>query len=317
MKCWIPANEFCRMSYLEQERALFDLLFDSTLRENFCKESTAALHQYELSDDELKDFTGIRPDALELDAKIRTDLLLSHFCRAFPVSFSLVSSLEGGLDVLKGLVDVLTMRTATVERATLFGRRIGESLNLFSYTSPEEQAKVSSILEAELGMAWTSASLKREVLENGQPHIKLPESNQNWSTKNIKLAPYVCAAMIPESYEKLKDMLRPEADCDLWRSLNKKPLVASRRKKILENDEPRLFVARAHVSHMSRCEPTIDQKTVELSEGFAPLFQHVNGTASVDFILQQLKQIGAQDGMLQSIKATFKQLLENEMLEFS
>lgn len=305
------------MSYQEQERALFDLLFDSTVRENFCKESTAALYQYDLSEEEQNDFTVIRPDALELDAKIRADLLLSHFCRAFPVSFSIISSFDIGLDVLKGLIDVETMRATTAERATFFGRRIGESLTLFSFSSPEEQAKVSAILEAELGMAWTSASLKQEVLENGQLHIKSSRIEPDWSSKNIKLAPYVCAALIPESYEKLKNLFCPESDCDLWRSLSKKPLAASRRKKILEKDEPRLFVARAHVSHMSRCEPTIDQKTAELSEGFAPLFQHVNGTVSVDHILQQLKQIGAQDGMLQSIKATFKQLLENEMLEFS
>lgn len=305
------------MSYLEQERALFDLLFDSTVRENFCNKSTAALHQYELNEDELNDFKEIRPEGLELDAKIRTDLLLSHFCRAFPVSFSLVSSLEGGLEVLKGLVDVLTMRTATIERATLFGRRIGESLNTFSFNSQDEQTKVSAILEAELGMAWTCASLKREILDNGQLHIKSSRLSQDWSTKNIKLAPYVCAAMIPESYEKLKGLLCSESDCDLWRSLNKKPLAASKRKKLLENDDPRLFIARAHVSHMSRCEPTIDQKTAELSEGFAPLFQHVNGTVSVDYILQQLKQIGAQEEMLQSIKSTFKQLLESEMIEFS
>ncbi len=311
------ANEFWLMSFQEQERALFDLLFDSAVRENFCKDSTAALYQYELSEDELNDFTEIRPDALELDAKIRADLLLSHFCRAFPVSFSIVSSLEGGLDVLKSLIDVETMRTATVDRATFFGRRIGESLQRFSFHSSDEQAKVSAVLEAELGMAWTSASLKREVLENGQLHIKSSQLDQNWPTKNIKLAPYVCAAIIPESYEKLKASFCSESDCDLWRSLNKKPVPAARRRKILEKDDPRLFVARAHVSHMSRCEPTIDQKTAELSEGFASLFQHVNGTVSVDYILQQLKQIGAQEEMLQSIKATFKQLLESEMLEFS
>ncbi|NOG61405.1 MAG: hypothetical protein HND53_12950 [Proteobacteria bacterium] len=305
------------MSYQEQERALFDLLFDNTVRENFCKDSIAALYQYELSEDELNDFNEIRPDALELDAKIRADLLLSHLCRAFPVSFSIVSSLDNGFDVLKELIDVETMRTATIDRATYFGRRLGESLQRFSFSSTNEQAKVSAVLEAELGMAWTSASLKREVLENGQLHIKSPQIAGDWSNKNIKLAPYVCAAMIPESYEKLKNLFYSESECDLWRSLCKKPFAASKRKKILEKDEPRLFVARAHVSHMSQCEPTIDQKTAELSEGFAPLFQHVNGTVSVDYISEQLKQIGAQEQMLQSIKATFKQLLESEMLEFS
>ena len=305
------------MSFIEQERALFDLLFDSTVRERFCNESIAALKQYELSDEELNDFSVIRAEGLQLDAKIRADLLLSHFCRAFPVSFSIISSLDGGLDFLKSLIDVETMRTEIQERTTSLGRRIGQGLNAFSFHSEHEQAKVSSILEAELGMAWTTASLKKEVLENGQLHLDTMNIDESWSSKNIKLAPYVCAAMIPDSYEELKSELVSETECDLWRNLNKKPLAAARRRKLLEKDDPRLFIARAHISHMSQCDPTVEQKTAELSEGFAPLFQHVNGTVSVDYILQQLKQIGAQEKMLQSIKSTFKHLLENEMLEFS
>ncbi|MGB1800297.1 MAG: hypothetical protein ACPHLK_05650 [Gammaproteobacteria bacterium] len=303
------------MSFLEQERALFDLLFDSDVRENFCNESIAALKQYDLSDEELNDFSVIRTDALQLDAKIRADLLLSHFCRAFPVSFSLIASLDGGLNFLKSLIDIETMRTEVLDRTTTFGKRIGQGLTSFKFNSNEEQTKVSAILEAELGMAWTAASLKREVLENGQLHLEAMNIDENWSSQNIKLAPYVCAAMIPDSYETLKGKLCSADECDLWRNINKKPLAAARRQKLLGKDDPRLFIARAHVSHMSRCEPTVEQKTAELSEGFAPLFQHVNGSLSVDYILQQLKQIGAQPQMLQSIKATFKQLLENEMLE--
>ena len=303
------------MSFQEQERALFDLIFDSNVRKDFSENSTAALHQYELNEEERNDFNTIRSDALDLDAKIRIDLLLSHFCCFFPVSFSILSSISGGIETLKSLVDVLTMRTATIERMTYFGRRIGECLNELPFSTVHEQKKVSMILEAELGMAWISEALKREVLENGQLHIKSSQVDQCWSTKKIKLAPYVCVAMIPQSYEKLKQSFCPDIGCDLWRTLNKKPLAEVTRKKVLEKDDPRLFIARVHVSHMSQCEPTIDQKKVELSEGFASLFQHVNGTVSVDYILENLRRIGAQDEMLQTIKATFQQLLESEMLE--
>ncbi len=303
------------MSFLEQERALFDLLYDNDVRESFCKGSIAALKQYDLSDEELKDFSVIRTDALQLDARIRADLLLSHFCRAFPVSFSLIASLDDGLGFLKSLIDIETMRTEVLDRTTTLGKRIGQSLTSFKFHSTDEQAKVSAILEAELGMAWTAASLKREVLENGQLHIDAMNIDENWSSQNIKLAPYVCAAMVPDSYEALKNSLCSTDECDLWRNINKKPLPAAQRQKLLGKDDPRLFIARARVNHVSRCEPAVEQKTAELSEGFAPLFQHVNGSLSVDYILQQLEQIGAQQPMLQSIKATFKQLLENEMLE--
>jgi len=305
------------MSFEEQERALFDLLFDRTLRENFCKDSIAALSQYMLNEDERNDFVEIRPDALELDASIRTDLLLSHFCRVFPISFSIVSSFNGGLNVLRGLVDTQTMRTSPVERSTIFGGRLREYLSTFSYDASDEQVKVSAILEAELGMAWTSATLKREVLDNGMPSIKLSQLDQDWSSNTIKLAPYVCAAIIPGPYRELKNSFCSSSDCDLWRSLSKRPLSASRRRKILENNDPRLLVARAHVSHVSRCEPAVEQKTVEISEGFASLFQHVNGTSSVKQILAQLKQIGAHEQMLQGVKSAFQQLLESGMLEFA
>lgn len=308
------------MSFMEQERALFDLLFDSDVRDSFCDDSIAALKQYDLTDEELNDFSVIRTDALQLDSRIRADLLLSHFCRAFPVSFSLIASLDGGLGFLKSLIDIETMRTEVLDRTTTLGKRIGQGLTSFKFDSiqeqaNEQQAKVSAILEAELGMAWTAASLKREMIENGQLHIGAMNFDESWSSKHIKLAPYVCAAMIPDSYEVLKYSLCSTDGGDLWRNINKKQLTAAQRQTLLGKDDPRLFIARAHVSHMSRCEPTVEQKTAELSEGFAPLFQHVNGSVSVDYILQQLQQIGAQQQMLQSIKATFKQLLENEMLE--
>lgn len=303
------------MSFAEQERALFDLLFDSDVRDSFCNDSIAALKQYDLTDEELNDFSVIRIDALQLDARIRADLLLSHFCRAFPVSFSLIASFDGGLEFLKSLIDIETMRTEVLDRTTTLGKRLGQGLTSFKFHSKEEQTKVSAILEAELGMAWTAASLKREMLENGQLHIGAMNLDENWSSKHIKLAPYVCAAMIPDSYEAVKNSLCSTDGGDLWRNINKKQLTAAQRQTLLGKDDPRLFIARAHISHMSRCEPTVEQKTAELSEGFAPLFQHVNGSVSVDYILQQLQQIGAQQQMLQSIKATFKQLLENEMLE--
>lgn len=303
------------MSFIEQERALFDLLFNSNVRDNFCKNSIAALSQYELNEDELNDFAIIRSDALQLDARIRADLLLSHFCRVFPVSFSLLSSLDGGLKFLTSLIDIKTMRTDILDRATLMGKRIGQGLTSLNFHSTEEQAKVSSLLEAELGMAWTAASLKREILENGELYFDAVDMDDSWSSQNVKLAPYVCAAMISCSYEDIKSHLISESECDLWRNLNKKPITAARRRQLLEKDHPRLFIARAYVRHMSRCEPTVEQKTAELSEGFAPLFQHINGSVSVDYILQQLQQIGAQPQMLASIKTTFKQLFENEMLE--
>ena len=49
------------MSFAEQERALFDLLFDTALRERFIKNDSIALTEYQLTTEELADFAVIKP----------------------------------------------------------------------------------------------------------------------------------------------------------------------------------------------------------------------------------------------------------------
>lgn len=310
-------HEFKTMSFLEQERALFDLLFDRSLRENFCKDSTTAFAGYELDGHELNDFKENRPDAIELDASMRTYLILTQICRQFPITFSLVSSLQNGINLLEDLVNLQTMRCHPAERATVFGSQLLEQLSSCKFDSEKEQSIITAILEAELGMAWTSATLKRQVLAGETPSECVSQTCTDWLDKPVKLAAYVSAAIIPQSYVKLKGTLCPCEDTVLWAHLGKTPLSASRRKKILANEEPKLFITRAHVSKLSRCEPTVDHQTAELTEGFAPLFQHVNGSMSIAQILEHLRHAGATEEIRQGVEAGFHQLLTNGMLELA
>ena len=303
------------MSFAEQERVLFDLLFDSDLRENFCKNATQALAAYDLTEAERMDFAVIRPDALVLDALMRRNILLGHICRAYPISFAIVSSLANGKTLLKKLIDTITMRTPSLERPTVFGTRLREELTAYTFDTPAEQPLIIAILEAELAMAWTSDALKREVLDNGKVPDESTPLADNWSHKAIKLAAYVGAAIVPRSYTELKRSFCVVADTELWTHLGHSPVSKALRKKALAKEDPRLLVMRARVIHMSHCEPTVDHQTIELSEGFAPLFQHVNGTASVDQILAQLKHAGAPEQIVNGVRSGFKQLLENGMLE--
>ncbi len=305
------------MSFQEQERALFDLLFDQSLREEFCKDSTTAFSEYELDDDELNDFKEIRPDAIELDASMRSYLILTHICRQFPVTFSLVSSLQNGIDLLQGLINLQTMRCHPTERASVFASQLREQLPACKVNSDKELTMITAILEAELGMAWTSATLKQKVLEGESPPENISQIDEDWLDKPIKLAAYVSAAIIPQSYVKLKKILCPCEDTDLWAHLSQTQLSASLRKKTLANEAPTLFITRAHVSTLSRCEPTVDHQTAELTEGFAPLLQQINGTNTISQILAQLKQAGAADEILQGVEAGFYQLLTSGMLELT
>jgi hypothetical protein len=303
------------MSFQEQERALFDLLFDQSLRENFCKDPATAFSEYELDDHELNDFKEIRPDAIKLDASMRTYLILTQICRQFPVTFSLVSSLQNGINLLKGLINLQTMRCHPTERATVFISQLREQLPDCKFDSSKEATMITAILEAELGMAWTSATLKQKVLEDESPPEKLSQENENYLNRPIKLANYVSAAIIPQSYVKLKVRLCPCEDTELWAHLSNTPLSVSLRNKILAIEEPKLFITRAYVSTFSRCELTVDHQTVELVEGFSSLFQHVNGSMSITQILDQLRQAGAPEEILQGVQTGFEQLLTNRMLE--
>ncbi|MDO8417168.1 MAG: hypothetical protein Q7S87_13265 [Agitococcus sp.] len=303
------------MSFIEQERALFDLLFDVPLREKFIKNPKNALTDYRLSKEELADFLVINPHALVLDAKVRVDLILGQWCRNFPLTFSILSSLSDGLLLLRRLVDSHTMRHAPIERVVVFATRLRQALIANKPTVPlDELSLIVAILDAELGMATTSESLKKTILRGQYIQPKAISSRDVWLTQPVSIAPYVSAAIIPLSYGLLKKSLCPSLGAELWRYLNKTPLLAADRQQLWQQADTRLLVVKAKVSTLSDSDPTIDHVSLELAEGFASLFEYVNGTMSVQQILQQLQQIGAPASLVQSIKQGFQQLYAAEMI---
>ncbi|HEX4938118.1 MAG TPA: hypothetical protein VFX11_05555 [Candidatus Kapabacteria bacterium] len=304
------------MSLVAQEQVLFELLFDRTLRERFVQDGIAALSGRGLSDDERRDFAAVRPEALTLDATMRAGFILSQFCRSYPLSFSLVSSLPQGIELLRQLVDVETMRATPLQRLVTFGSRLKEQVQQQSFASAREQALVISILDAEIGMAWTSAALKQEML-SGNPVPDEVDVPADWLRRSVTIAPFVSAAVIPSSHAGLKTALCAVTGASLWRQLSRQPLSAAERQHVLQKHDPRILVARAVVAQPSRCEPVTEHRTVELSEGFASLLGHVNGSVSIADILQQLGQAGAGEALLGSVQQGFWQLAQQGMLTFS
>ena len=302
------------MSFAEQERALFDLLFDHGLRERFQKSSSAALRDYGLSDEERADFSGIRADALAMDAWMRADFLLSHLCRAFPLSFSLVSSLPEGLDLLRRLIDTRTMRTPPDERAPAFGARLRELLAANPFNSTPEQSAVIAIVETELGMAMTASTLRKTLAAGGTAPPGPPTLDARWRDRPVHMAAYVSATVIPRSHAELKNALCPCPDTDLWSHLSGTQLPAPVRTASLAQEMPRLLLAQARVTHLSACDVSIEHTTLELSDGFAPLFAHVDGSTSVAGILEQMRRVGTPGPLLNGIENAFKQLLEKGMV---
>lgn len=305
------------MSFEQQEAALFDLLFDQTLRDQFCIAQTTALQTYDLTPAELEDFKHIRPVALELDAKIRADLILSHLCTSFPVSFSIIALVAQGFAPLKQLIDTTTMHSPSTERAQLFGDRLHQYYPNLLFASEQEKTIATTILEVELGMVMTGTELKKQIINHPLEPIQELTLPQNWLAKPIQLGAHVSATIMPKSYQQLKNMLCVVADNCLWRQLNQTPFPASMRQQLSQYGEARLFVARADVDRYSNCEPVICHKTIELNEGFATLFEYIDGSITINQILTQLRNTGAQTSLLQQIQSVFQQLLALGILTFA
>jgi hypothetical protein len=302
------------MSFVEQERALFDLLFDRELRELFMRDRQAALGRYELSESECGDFAAIRPAALALDAQLRADMLLQYLCRALPLTFSITSALPTGLELARNLIDAALMRSAASERVTLFARRLRSSLLDDAEELGPLHGALLAVSDAELAMTTTSEALKQAALR-GEIHKPRPPDPETWLAQPVQLAPYVCAVLLPLPYAALKRALCPVPPAELWKRLSHAALPFSRLSETLARDDPRLLVARAEATLVSRCEATVDQRIAELSAGFVPLFAHVNGTLSVRELLSQLKHQGAPDRLLHGVHGAFKQLLDAKMIE--
>lgn len=302
------------MSLLAQERALFDLLFDAEQRARFAQDKSATLSRYELSDAERADFESVRLDALELDAQMRIDLILQRMCRAMPVSFSLMSSLPKGLDALRASIDVAYISAAPSERASLLGRRVRELMMQATFARELEQSAAVALCDAERSMTVTAMGLRDALLASDAPEAP-PPSRPDLLNDPLVLAPHVSVALLSQSYASLKRALCPAEDAALWPRLCKAPLPAARRSETLAHESPRLLVARAHCSHRSACEVTIDHRMLELSAGFAALVQHLDGKMRVSTLLDELRRAGANDKVCDGVRAGFAQLVDQGMLQ--
>lgn len=295
------------MSFIEQERAMFDLLFDAELRAEFIQHSTAALSHYKLSPSELEDFLAIRPDALAIDAQMRRSMVLAQLTRSYPISISLLSSIETGLSSAEAWIAPALMRAPPKQRPLLFGQAMAAWLKQYSFNNSKKEKLILSIQEAELSMAWTAANVGTTAVIQVLP--------EDWPQKPIRMAKYISAALLPLPYHELKQQLCPVSDALLWRQLNRQAIDPSLIEELLNSTEQHLLVALACIESGSVCDPQTHHRSVVLNEGFAALFQHVNGHNSVVEILMQLSQAGASNKIVHSVKAGFQQLLEQGMLK--
>lgn len=302
------------MSHAAQEQALLDLLFDRDFRAAFRADRERALAAYDMSAAERADFATVRLEALEMDAAARVNFILAQYCRSFPLSFALVSSLPEGLARLRALVDAALLRTSPGERVAGFGLRLRDGLRADGGgESGRAQALLLAVVEAELGMAVT-AQLRRAAALRGEPEppAALPS---DWLRRPLRLAPFTSAAVLPRPYAALKAALCPCTGSELWRRLGREPLAAAERAALLATPDLRLLVARATLARPSPCEPVVEHVTVELGEGFARLLPHLDGRQSVSGLLEALRGAGADETLLAGVLGGFRELARQGMLQ--
>lgn len=298
------------MSFIEQENALFDLLFNAQLRAEFIQHSTAALSAYELSREEREDFLSIRPDALAIDAKMRRGMVLAQLTRSYPMSTALLSTLVKGLRSAEDWIDPTLMRAPPRQRPLLFGQAMEIWLKQYRFQSSVEKKLILSIQEAELSMVWTAANI------DTAPPATINHLPPNWQQQPICMAEHLSAALLPLPYHQLKQQLCAAPDSQLWRHLNKHPLTPALIAPLLAQESQHLLVALACIE-TDVCDPITHHRSLVLNEGFAPLFQHIDGHNSVVDILMQLTQAGANNTIIHSVKAGFQQLLKQGMLKLN
>lgn len=302
------------MSFAAQEQALLDLLFDRERRAAFRADRQRALSDYDMSAGERADFATVRLEALEMDAAARVNFILAQYCRSYPLSFSLVSSLPPGLERLRLLVDAALLRTSPGERVGVFGLRLRDSLQgAAGAAEPATMARLLAVVEAELGMAMTAQGVRAAALAGTLPAVAVLPAD--WLQQPLRLAPFTSAAILPRPYATLKSMLCACTGAELWRQLSRQPLPAATREGVLAAADLRLLVARAQLTRASPCEPVVDHVTVELGEGFARLLPHVDGRNSVAGLLEQLRAAGAGEGLRAGVLSGFRELARQGMLQ--
>ena len=302
------------MSFAAQEQAMFDLLFNAPLRMQFAQHRATALQPYALTADELQDFHAIRLDALEFDANLRSAILLAAIAKTLPLTFCGLSSFEGGVDRLRAVLDAALVRAAPATRPVHFAERLRAHWSAWPFINARESALMQAILDAEWGMASTLAARRDSALADLPEEPAVETVPDDWLLQPVSLAPFVSAGVLPQSHAVLKTAWCPEGESALWRALQKQPLPMEQRQAQFAAPQPRLLLARAVVAVPSACDPVIEHHITELPEGFASLFQYVNGENSVSTMLMGLQQAGAPKEMLASVQAGFRQLLASGML---
>jgi len=295
------------MSLAIQEHVMLSLLFDKKLREAFCKNKKTALLNVGLDDEELNDFMDIDIHGLMFDASLRVDLILSQMAKQLPMTFTLFSSFDRGLLLLQELIDIDFILTPTHQRLSCVVGKIEMLFSRVSFISQADYSFCISLFHCEKNRLLSAEKIRR-------PDAMPSDRASGLIAGNIRLSHDVSIALLPLSFSTLENRLQC-CDVQLWRKISADPFTQQQRLDLQLQRDPRLLLTKAVLSYSSIIEKIVEYKTIELPEGFASLMPYVNGDNNVEFILEQLKQAGADQPLIKVINQHFLQLIKEGYIE--
>lgn len=300
------------MSLEVQEKVLLALLFDKPLRDAFFINKQKALQKFSLSLDEIEDFLVIQEEGLLFDAQLRIDLILSQLAKQLPLTFSLLSSFEQGLIQLQPLITVDFVLQPLNKRLRYFTLMLEPIILSLPYLSQADADCCCAIFLCEKERVLQADLLRNKVM-NTDKSSSISESQIVQG--RLYLCEHVSTTLIPLSFIALQQLLKVYDNSDIWQSLRQSPLTSNERLYLLNHYDPRLLCTKALISYQSTIETIIDYKTIELAEGFLPLLAYINGEYTLQYILNELKAVGADSDMLESIKLRFLDLIQQSFIK--
>ena len=306
------------MSFLAQEQVLFELLFDDDFREEFQSDAVSALSLHGLSELEIKDFLPLRVDALALEADVRKRMILSQICVQIPLSTALLSSFEEGLNCLKISLKSFIVRAPISERAALLMQQLIFSLDDMPFFNEQDKTLLRQVFELEHCFAKQLSRQHIETLTTPLVNIRT-ESEALPRHKAISLSPLLGVTYLPLSYWQLKQELCSVEPQLLWRELQNNPVLIEQRVSLFSSmttESSKCIISLPRLLSASETDATFDLHIIEMIGGFLPLLNKVDGTRSLDDILQLFSSAGASESVIAQAEQGFQTLFKEACITY-
>ncbi|MCK5881603.1 MAG: hypothetical protein KAG18_06975, partial [Sinobacterium sp.] len=256
--------------------------------------------------------------ALALEADVRKRMILSQICVQIPLSTALLSSFEEGLNCLKISLKSFIVRAPISERAALLMQQLIFSLDDMPFFNEQDKTLLRQVFELEHCFAKQLSRQHIETLTTPLVNIRT-ESEALPRHKAISLSPLLGVTYLPLSYWQLKQELCSVEPQLLWRELQNNPVLIEQRVSLFSSmttESSKCIISLPRLLSASETDATFDLHIIEMIGGFLPLLNKVDGTRSLDDILQLFSSAGASESVIAQAEQGFQTLFKEACITY-